>query len=102
LVKGTEEKSSLNLPLDSYSSIWNSTSNGVASLTARKEAHWRWVVSWKAEHVGTVSTGTYNDIFERRDGIWKCLKRTSKTDPNWPEDLFKPFLDAADTTFKAS
>jgi hypothetical protein len=30
------------------------------------EAHWRWVVSWKAEHVGTVSTGTYDDIFERQ------------------------------------
>ncbi|MBW4549433.1 MAG: nuclear transport factor 2 family protein [Symplocastrum torsivum CPER-KK1] len=68
----------------------------------RAEAHWRWVVSWKAEHVGTVSTGTYDDIFERRDGIWKCLERTSKTDPNWPEDLFGPFFDAADTTFKAS
>ena len=68
----------------------------------RAEAHWRWIVSWKAEHVGTVSTGTYDDVFERRDGVWKCLERTSKTDPNWPKDLFQPFLDAADITFKAS
>ena len=59
-------------------------------------------MSWKAEHIGTVSTGTYDDIFERRDGVWKCLERTSKTDPNWPEDLFQPFLDRADITFKAS
>jgi hypothetical protein len=44
----------------------------------------------------------YDDIFERRDGIWKCLERTSKTDPNCPEKLFQPFLDATDTTFKAS
>lgn len=68
----------------------------------RAEAHWRWVVSWKDGQVGTVSTGTYDDIFERRDGVWKCLERTSKTDPNWPAELFQPFLDAADAKFRAS
>lgn len=68
----------------------------------RAEAHWRWVVSWKAEQVGTVSTGTYDDVFERRDGVWKCLERTSKTDPNWPEALFQTYIDAAETNFRAS
>jgi hypothetical protein len=74
----------------------------ISGSADRAEAHWRWVVSWKDKHVGTVSTGTYDDIFERRDGIWKCLERTSKTDPNWPEDLFQPLIDAADSNFKAS
>ena len=68
----------------------------------KAEAHLRWVVSWKADHVGTVSTGTYDDVFERRDGVWKRLERTSKTDPNWPADLFQPFIDAGEKTFKAS
>ncbi|MBC7926238.1 MAG: nuclear transport factor 2 family protein [Bryobacteraceae bacterium] len=68
----------------------------------RAEAHWRWVVSWKADQVGTVSSGTYDDVYERREGVWKCLERTSMTDPNWPQELFQPFLDAADRTFKAS
>lgn len=59
-------------------------------------------MSWKAEQVETVSSGTYDNIFERRDGVWKCLERTSKTNLNWPEDLFQLFPDAADITFKAS
>ena len=28
----------------------------------KAEAHWRWFVSWKADHVGTVSTGAYDDV----------------------------------------
>lgn len=68
----------------------------------RAVAHWRWTVSWKAEKVGTVSTGTYDDIFERRDGIWKCLERTSRSDPNWPEALFMPFIGAAEDSLRAS
>lgn len=74
----------------------------IAGSGDRAEAHWRWVVSWKAGQVGTVSTGTYDDVFERRNGVWKCLERTSKTDPNWPEALFQTFIAAADTSFKAS
>ena len=42
------------------------------------------------------------DRFERRDGVWKCLERTSRIDPNWPEDLFQPYIDLADKRFKAS
>ena len=68
----------------------------------RAEAHWRWVVSWKEEQVGTVSTGTYDDVFERRDGVWKCLERTSRSDPNWPANVFQPFLDTAEARFRAS
>ncbi len=74
----------------------------ISGAGERAEAHWRWIVSWKADTVGTVSTGTYDDVFERRDGVWKCLERTSRTDPNWPEALFQTFIDAADKTFKAS
>ncbi|MDB5966840.1 MAG: hypothetical protein JWQ72_3340, partial [Polaromonas sp.] len=36
------------------------------------------------------------------DGIWKCLSRMSNVDPNWPVGLFQPWVDAQDTTFKAS
>ena len=74
----------------------------IDGVGGRAEVHWRWVVSWKAGQVGTVSTGTYDDVFERREGVWKCLERTSKTDPNWPEALFQGFIEAADTSFKAS
>lgn len=65
-------------------------------------ATWRWIVSWGEGHVGTVSTGTYTDRFQRRDGRWKCLQRTSDIDPNWPADLFQPYVDLAGTTFRAS
>ncbi|GLS31575.1 SnoaL-like domain-containing protein [Mesorhizobium albiziae] len=65
-------------------------------------ANWRWVVSWKADHIGTVSTGTYSDRFQRRNGVWKCLERTSNIDPNWPGDQFQKYIDAADKTFRAS
>ena len=64
-------------------------------------AEWRWIVSWREGHVGTVSTGTYSDRFERRNGVWKCLERTSRIDPNWPADLFQPYIDLADKRFKA-
>ena len=74
----------------------------IAGSGDRAEAHWRWVVSWKAGGIGTVSTGTYDDLFERREGIWRCLERTSRSDPNWPKDVFQPFLDKAEQTFRAS
>jgi hypothetical protein len=66
------------------------------------EVVWRWIVSWKDGDQGIVSTGTYNDRFEKRDGIWKCLERRSVVDPNWPAALFQPYLDNQDQTFKAS
>ena len=65
-------------------------------------ADWRWTVSWKANHAGTVSTGIYKDHFQRRDGVWRCLERTSITDPNWPADLFQGYVDAAGSSFKSS
>ncbi len=63
---------------------------------------WQWIVSWKAEKEGVVSTGTYRDRFEKRDGEWKCLERRSDVDPNWPAHLFQPFLDNAQSMFKSS
>ena len=63
---------------------------------------WRWIVMWKAEHEGVVSTGTYVDHFQRREGIWKCLKRASDVDANWPAALFQPFVDNQAATFKSS
>lgn len=63
---------------------------------------WRWIVSWKQDGEGVVSTGTYRDSFQRRNGQWKCLERRSDVDPNWPAALFQPFVDKADTTLKSS
>jgi hypothetical protein len=65
-------------------------------------AEWRWIMSWKADQVGTVSTGTYNVLFQRRNGLWKCLERTSKIDPNWPASLFQPWVDKEKETFRMS
>jgi hypothetical protein len=59
-------------------------------------------VSWKAEQTGTVSTGTYSDKFQKRNGQWKCLERTSQVDPNWPAALFQPFVDREKETFRES
>jgi hypothetical protein len=63
---------------------------------------WRWIVTWKAEKEGFVSSGTYNDRFEKRDGKWKCIERVSNVDPNWPFALFQPFVDNEKATFRSS
>jgi hypothetical protein len=63
---------------------------------------WRWIVSWKADKEGVVSTGTYTDRFQKRNGQWKCLERISDIDPNWPSELFKPYVDDAQALFKSS
>ena len=74
----------------------------IAGDSARATVSWRWLVNWKDGNQGIVSTGTYADVFEKRDGIWKCLERTSNIDPNWPAALFQPWIDAAEATFRAS
>lgn len=63
---------------------------------------WNWLVTWKAEKEGVVSSGTYKDKFQKRDGQWKCLERASDIDPNWPAHLFQPWVDQQDKTFQAS
>ena len=63
---------------------------------------WRWIVSWKEDQVGAVSTGTHSDRFQRRNGVWKRLERTSNIDLNWPAALFQPWVDRENETFKAS
>jgi hypothetical protein len=68
----------------------------------RATVEWRWIVTWKAEKEGVVSTGSYKDVFEKRDGRWKCLERLSEVDPNWPAHLFQPFVDDEKRTFKVS
>lgn len=68
----------------------------------RATVHWRWVVKWRREIQGTVSTGTYDDVFERRGSVWKCLERTSTIDQNWPTQLFQPYVDRQDELFRAS
>lgn len=50
----------------------------------KADVKWKWRVEWKANATGTVSTGFYNDVFEKRDGVWKVLHRQSTDDPNWP------------------
>ena len=65
-------------------------------------ASWRWLVNWRQDGAGVVSTGTYQDNFEKRNGVWKCLERVSNTDPNWPAALFQPWIDQDKATFRAS
>jgi hypothetical protein len=62
---------------------------------------WRWIVSWRAEKEGVVSTGIYNDRFQKRDGQWKCIERVSNVDPNWPYSLFQTFVDNEKATFRS-
>lgn len=63
---------------------------------------WSWIVSWRKGGEGVVSTGEYNDKFEKRNGVWKCVERVSTTDPNWPDFIFQPYMDKQAETFKAS
>lgn len=63
---------------------------------------WNWVVTWREGGEGVLSTGTYFDKFEKRGGVWKCVDRISRVDPNWPAALFQPWVDRQDVTFKAS
>lgn len=63
---------------------------------------WNWIVTWREGGEGFLSTGTYYDKFEKRAGVWKCIERTSRVDPNWPAALFQPWVDRQDQTFKAS
>jgi hypothetical protein len=66
------------------------------------EVFWQWIVSGREEKIGTVSTGTYDDRFERRNGVWKCLERVSNIDPNWPASMFQSWVDRENETFKSS
>lgn len=63
---------------------------------------WRWRVNWKEGGEGVVSSGTYQDRFERRAGVWKVIERVSDIDPNWPAALFQPYVDRQDELFRAS
>ncbi|KAL9108714.1 MAG: hypothetical protein Q9227_006510 [Pyrenula ochraceoflavens] len=63
---------------------------------------WRWRVDWKANETGVVSTGRYEDLFERRAGLWKILKKLSVDDENWPLVLFNGYTLAANLTFRSS
>lgn len=50
---------------------------GSSDKGVKANARWKWRVDWKANTTGVVSTGYYNDVFEKRDGVWKVLHRTS-------------------------
>ena len=64
----------------------------------RATATWRWIVNWRSEVQGVVSTGIYHDVWEKRDGVWKCVERTSDIDQNWPLQAFQPYVDRQDGT----
>jgi hypothetical protein len=66
------------------------------------DAHWNWRVDWKANTTGVVSTGYYDDVFEKRDGVWKVLHRISHDDPNWPIYVFAPYVANEDRSFVSS
>jgi hypothetical protein len=76
----------------------DASSNG----NQRASVYWKWRVDWKANTTGVVSTGTYNDVFEKRGDEWKVLKRTSRDDPNWPLYLFAPYSANAGNLFHSS
>ncbi|MGI4877188.1 MAG: nuclear transport factor 2 family protein [Janthinobacterium lividum] len=65
-------------------------------------SRWRWIVNWRREVRGGVSTGIYTDRWEKRDGLWKCLERTSDIDENWPLELFQPYVDRESELFRES
>ena len=65
-------------------------------------ADWRWIVNWKEDQKGVLSTGTYSDRFEKRDGVWKTVERTSVVDPNFPADLFKSWSAEEKTKLRES
>ncbi|MDB5964717.1 MAG: hypothetical protein JWQ72_1217, partial [Polaromonas sp.] len=44
-----------------------------AQAEDKASVEWNWIVSWKDGNEGVLSTGTYSDVFQKRDGIWKCL-----------------------------
>ena len=82
---------------------WEITeANAAPSGAERADAYWKWRVDWKANISGVVSTGTYTDVFEKRNGDWKVLHRTSRDDPNWPLYIFAPYSANADRLFKSS
>ena len=68
----------------------------------RANVEWRWRVDWKANTTGVVSTGRYEDVFERRNGTWKVLTKLSVDDENWPLYLFNGYTLASNLTFKSS
>ena len=65
-------------------------------------ALWKWRVDWKANTTGVVSTGTYEDVFEKRGEEWKVLRRVSRDDPNWPLYVFAPYADNAEGLYRSS
>ena len=60
------------------------------------------VMKWRREIQGTVSTGVYDVVWEKRGGEWRCLERTSTIDQNWPAQTFQPYVDQQDQLFRAS
>jgi hypothetical protein len=68
----------------------------------RAAVYWKWRVDWQANTTGVVSTGTYNDVFEKRGDMWKVLSRISRDDPNWPLYLFAPYSANAESLFHSS
>ena len=68
----------------------------------RAYAHWNWRVEWRANTTGVVSTGTYDDVYEKRNDTWKLLAKVSRDDANWPLYLFAPYVVSQNMTFKSS
>lgn len=64
--------------------------------------HWHSRVDGKANTTGIVSTGTYDDVFEKRANKWKLLAKVSRDDPNWPLYLFAPYVTSQKETFQSS
>ena len=74
----------------------------IAGSDSTATADWRWIVNWKEEQKGVLSTGTYSDRFEKRNGVWKTVERTSVVDPNFPAELFQSWSAEEKKTFRQS
>lgn len=86
-------------PLPNYPSPLSNTSAGG---NERAYVHWNWRVDWRANTTGVVSTGTYDDVFEKRNGEWKVLAKVSRDDANWPLYLFEPYVVSQAETYQSS
>ncbi|KID96156.1 hypothetical protein MAJ_07924, partial [Metarhizium majus ARSEF 297] len=86
-------------PLPNYPSPPLNTSAGG---NERAYVHWNWRVDWRANTTGVVSTGTYDDVFEKRNGEWKVLAKVSRDDANWPLYLFEPYVVSQAATYQSS
>ena len=76
--------------------------SNASGSSLKASAFWKWRVDWKANTTGVVSTGTYEDVLEKRGEEWKVLSRVSRDDPNWPLYIFAPYTANFEALYRSS